>query len=196
MASALTNTPKNSPTKRPLRRRANDSRLRWASLALPQSPTKQQLESCLTGRWHPVSRDRVVISRGRADLGTLELFSSRSLTSQLHETTKMVDKSCAESVRMLCRAEQTLARDTLRSGPMFVVKRSSACACFGTSRKAAGASFSQKELQNHFFAGIDASPHMKCETQHVMSASHSYRNRERWTGFYDSARRRYAARKA
>jgi len=42
------------------------------------------------------------------------------------------------------------------------------------------AGFSQKGLQNHVFAGIDASPLVKRETQHETYAPHPSRKRERW----------------
>jgi len=58
------------------------------------------------------------------------------------------------------------------------------------------AGFSQKGRQNHLFAGIDASPLVKRETQHETYAPHPSRKRERWRSIYGSASRRYVWRKA
>ena len=114
------------------------------------------------------------MSRGRADLGTRELFSSRSLTSQRHETAKMVDKSWEESVRRLCLAEQTLERDTLRSQPMFVVNFSPAFSCFGTSTKAtnrAGALVFRRKRSK--IISLPASMHLHTSrARHSMSRLH------------------------
>ena len=58
------------------------------------------------------------------------------------------------------------------------------------------AAFSQKGRQNHLFAGIDASPLVKRETQHETYAPHPSRKRERWRSICGSASRRYVWRKA
>ena len=51
--SALTEIPNDSPTKQPLGQRANDLRLRWASLGPQRSPTQPLTEAGFVGVWYP-----------------------------------------------------------------------------------------------------------------------------------------------
>jgi len=53
-----------------------------------------------------------------------------------------------------------------------------------------GAAVFQKGRQNNLFAGIDASPLVKRDTQHTTYTLHSSRNRERRRSIYGSSSRR------